>query len=88
MTVFGSVFNGIYLIPKFVEMYGMPSVDTIIQMGSKINGAITNLPTFVCFAVAPLNLLKAGVVSLITMIIYKPLSPIIKEGRKTERSAK
>ncbi|MGN0432022.1 MAG: ECF transporter S component [Lachnospiraceae bacterium] len=88
MTVFGSVFNGIYLIPKFVEMYGMPSVDTIIQMGSKINGAITNLPTFVCFAVAPLNLLKAGVVSLITMLIYKPLSPIIKEGRKTERSAK
>lgn len=88
MTVFGSMFNGIYLIPKFVVMYGMPSVDTIIEMGNKINGAITNLPTFVCFAVAPLNLLKAGVISLITMVIYKPLSPIIKEGRKAAHSGK
>lgn len=85
MTVFGSAFNGIYLIPKYVVMYGMPSVDTIIRMGSKINGAIHNLPTFLCFAVAPLNFIKAGVISLITMLIYKPLSPIIKEGRKTER---
>lgn len=85
MTVFGSAFNGIYLIPKYVVMYGMPSVDTIIQMGSKLNGAIYNLPTFLCFAVAPVNFIKAGVISLITMLIYKPLSPIIKEGRKTER---
>lgn len=81
MTVFGSLFNAIYLIPKFVVLYGLPSVDTIIEMGQAVNPAITNLTTFVCLAVAPLNLLKAGVISLITMVIYKPLSPIIKEGR-------
>lgn len=82
MTVFGSMFNAFYLIPKFVELFGMGSVDAVIQMGGEINPAITNLTTFVCMAVAPLNLLKAGVISLITMFIYKPLSPIIKEGRK------
>ncbi|MGN1146888.1 MAG: ECF transporter S component [Lachnospiraceae bacterium] len=80
MTVFGSLFNAVYLIPKFVVLYGLPSVDTIIEMGQAVNPAITNLTTFVCLAVAPLNLLKAGVISLITMVIYKPLSPIIKEG--------
>lgn len=80
MTIFGSMFNGIYLIPKFVELYGLPSVDSIIAMGKEVNPAITNLTTFVCFAVAPLNLLKASAISLITMLIYKPLSPIIKEG--------
>ena len=81
MTVFGTLFNAVYLIPKFVELYGLPSVDTIIAMGSKINPAVSNLTTFVCLMVAPLNLVKGSVISLITMIIYKPLSPIIKAGR-------
>ena len=78
MTVFGSMFNGLYLIPKFVVMYGMPSVDTIVAMGSKINPAITDLKTLVCFSVAPLNLLKASVVSVVTMVIYKPLRRVMK----------
>lgn len=81
MTLFGTLFNALYLLPKFVVLYGMPSIESIIQMGSAVNPAITNLTTFACLAVAPLNILKSGVISLITMIIYKPLSPIIKEGR-------
>mgnify|MGYP002339846698 FL=1 len=80
MTVFGSIFNAWYLIPKFVVLYGLPSVDVIIDMGKAVNPAITDLPTLVLMAVAPLNLLKAGVISIITMLIYKPLSPIIKQG--------
>lgn len=82
MTAFGTIFNVLYLIPKFVVLYGMPSVDTIIDMGKAINPAITNLTAFGCLAVAPLNLLKAGVISLMTMVIYKPLSPIMKAGRR------
>lgn len=85
MTVFGTLFNAVYLIPKFVVLYGMPSVDSIIGMGNAVNPAITNLTTFVCLAVAPLNLLKAGVISVITMLVYKPLSPILKEGRSAVR---
>lgn len=77
MTVFGSAFNGIYLLPAFSRLYGMP-LDAIIQMGTEINGFITNIPTFVICAVAPINLIKGGCVSLITMLIYKPLSPILK----------
>lgn len=80
MTVFGSIFNAWYLIPKFVVLYGLPSVDVIIDMGKAVNPAIKDLPTLVLMAVAPLNLLKAGVISIITMLIYKPLSPIIKQG--------
>lgn len=80
MTLFGSALNAWYLLPKFVLLYGMPSIDTIIEMGSAVNPAIQNLSTFVLLAVAPLNLLKAAGVSLITMLVYKPLSPIIKEG--------
>ena len=70
LTVFGSAFNGIYLLPKFSELFGLP-LETIIAMGSNVNPAISNVPTFVAFAVAPLNLIKGGVISILTLLLYK-----------------
>ncbi len=70
MTTFGSAFNAIYLLPKFAQLYGIP-LDVIIGMGSKIHSSITNVTTFVMLCVAPLNLLKSGVVSVLTMLLYK-----------------
>ena len=77
MTVFGTAFNAIYLLPAFSKLYGMP-LDSIIAMGAEINGGVTGLVSFVCLCVAPMNLLKGTVASLVTMLIYKPLSPILK----------
>lgn len=79
MTVFGSAFNAVYLLPAFSKLYGMP-LETIVGMGTAINGNITSVVTLVVFAVVPMNLLKGGAVSLVTMLIYKPLSPILKAG--------
>ena len=70
LTLFGSAFNGIYLLPKFASLYGMP-LDTIIAMGSKINSGITSVSTFVTLAVAPLNLIKGISVSVLTLLLYK-----------------
>ena len=80
MTIFGTAFNAVFLLPKFSELYGMP-LEVIIGMGTKVNANIKDVTSFVCLAVAPLNILKGTVVSLITMLIYKPLSPILKAGR-------
>ena len=77
MTVFGTLFNAVYLLPTFAVMYGMP-LEAIIGMGTEINSNITNVFTFVAFCVAPLNLLKGSVVSVLTFLLYKPLSPILK----------
>jgi len=77
MTVFGSVFNAVYLLPKFAAMYGMP-LDKIVEMAAKINPAVTSVSGIVLFAVVPLNLLKGGLVSLLTMLLYKKLSPVMK----------
>ncbi len=79
MTVFGSAFNAVYLLPAFSKLYGMP-IDTIIEMGTAVNPQITNITTLVLFAVVPMNLLKGTSVSLVTMLIYKKLSPILKAG--------
>ena len=70
LTIFGSMFNAIYLLPKFSQLYGLP-LDAIIGMGTKINGSITSLSTFVLLAVAPLNLIKGVMISVLTLLLYK-----------------
>ena len=70
ITVFGSAFNAIYLLPKFADLYGIP-LDAIIGMGAKIHNQINSVTSFVFFCVAPLNLVKSSVVSLLTMLLYK-----------------
>ena len=83
MAVFGTLFNAIYLLPAFAEMYGMP-MDALIGMGTAINPNVTNVFTFVAFCVAPLNLLKGAAVSVLTFVMYKPLSPILKMAYETK----
>lgn len=81
MTVFGTAFNAVYLLPKFAQLIGM---------GTAINGAITGITSFVCFAVAPLNLIKGASVSIITLLVYKQLSPLLKadpSGKRIRESA-
>ena len=70
LTVFGSAFNGLYLIPRFSQLYGMP-LDAIVAMGTAINGGITSLWSLVLLAVVPLNLIKGITVSLLTLLLYK-----------------
>lgn len=81
MALFGTAFNAIYLIPAFAKLYGMP-LDVIVGMGTKINASINNIVTFVIICVAPLNIIKGTMISLLTMLVYKPLSPIVKEGHR------
>ncbi|MCM1044868.1 MAG: ECF transporter S component [Candidatus Gastranaerophilales bacterium] len=83
MTVFGTAFNAVYLIPAFSKLYGLPLED-ILLMGSKVNPLARegDLVSFVAACVAPLNLIKGVSVSVVTLLIYKPLSPIIKSGRR------
>ena len=76
MTLFGSAFNAIYLLPKFAQLFGMP-LEVIVGMGTKVNSAITSVSTLVLFAVVPFNLLKGIVVSLLTFLLYKRISPIL-----------
>lgn len=89
MTVFGSLFNAVYLLPTFAELYGMP-LEAIIGMGTKINSAINSVSTLVLFAVVPFNLLKGVIVTVLTMLLYKRISPLLHKGDKKlqERAAK
>lgn len=84
MTVFGSAFNAIYLLPKFAALYGMP-MEAIIGMGTKINPRITSVGTLVLFAVVPFNLLKGVIDSALTFLLYKRISPLLHKGDERRR---
>ena len=80
LTVFGTAFNAIYLLPKFSQLYGIP-LDAIIGMGSAINKKISSVSSFVMLAVVPLNLIKGLSVSVLTLLLYKRVArPLF--GRK------
>jgi len=83
IAIFGAVFNALYLLPAFAVLFmgDAGAVATFIEMGHAINPLITNVTTFVVFAVAPLNLIKGCIVSIPTLLIYKPLSPFLKDNR-------
>lgn len=81
MTAFGTFFNAVYLLPKFSQLYGMP-LDSIIALGTAIHPSIHDVTGLVMLCVAPLNLLKGTLVSALTVLIYKKLSPILKTARR------
>ena len=86
LTCFGSFLNAVYMIPKFSQLFGLP-IDAIVAMGSAVNGAINSVTTLVLFAVVPFNLLKGILVSFITFLLYKRISPILhkNDARKLQK---
>lgn len=80
MTVAGCLINAFVLLPTYSAAMGLP-MEQLVAMGTAVNPAITNLATFAILAVAPFNILKGILVSVITLLLYKHISPILKEHR-------
>lgn len=79
MTVTGCLLNAFVLLPAYGKAFGMP-IDSLIEMGTAVNSAVHNLFTFAVFCVAPFNLFKGIAVSLITFLLYKHISGLIKNA--------
>ena len=80
-TVVAVLTNLYIMIPFYGAAYGMP-VEAIVGMGQAIVPAVDSIGKFVLLITAPFNVLKWVVISVLTALIYKPLSPIL-HGRKT-----
>lgn len=78
MTIGGCLINAYILLPAFARILGDIPISTIIEMGTKVNPAIKDMQTFIILAVAPMNLLKGTLVSLIVFFIYKPVTKGIR----------
>ncbi len=76
MVIFSAFMNLYVLLPVYAAAFKMP-IDAIVQMGTKVNSAIKDIYTLVLFATVPFNILKGFLSSLITVLIYKKLSPVL-----------
>lgn len=77
MVVLGCFINAFVLLPAYGRAFEMP-IEALVGMGTAVNPHITSLGSFVILAVVPFNLLKGVLVSVIVMLIYKKISPVLK----------
>ena len=77
MAVAGVVLNYFVMIPFYVKAFGMP-LEAIIGAGAKIQPLVTSKLSFTIVCVAPFNIVKGIIVSLVTALIYKHISAFVK----------
>ncbi|GAB6107890.1 ECF transporter S component [Fusibacter bizertensis] len=77
MAIVGAMANYFVLIPFYTAF--MP-IDTIVELGTVINPAIKSVGTLVLFGIVPFNLFKGLVLSALTLVFYKRISPILHRG--------
>lgn len=74
-----AVITNIYLIfPVYINLYGM-NWDGIIEMCTKVNPLIKDIPTMVAFSIIPFNTISRVVTSFITVLVYKKVSTPLKK---------
>ncbi len=82
MVVVSVLVNYFILIPAYQVLMNLP-LEVIIGMGQKVFGFIDTTVELVLAITAPFNILKAVVLSLVTYLLYKRVSPLLhqKAGR-------
>ncbi len=78
MSAAGCLINAYVMLPVYAKAFHMP-IDALVAMGTAVNANITDLLSFVMFAVLPFNLLKGVAVSLVVLLIYKKISSLLKK---------
>lgn len=81
MTAAAALINYYIVIPFYVAAMNMPA-EAIVSMIGKVIPAVDSLPRLIAFATTPFNLLKGVVLSVITFLLYKRLSPLLKGEKK------
>lgn len=74
-----SIFVNYYILLPMYETLMNISLDSIISMASKTIPFINNKLSFVLLCTFPFNLLKGTINSLLVILIYKRISPLIKD---------
>lgn len=79
MTVSGALLNAFYLIPAYIDLFFKGNDAALYGVAQKVNPAIKDVTGLVFLGAVPLNLVKSIAVSILALLIYKPLRKIVKE---------
>lgn len=81
MTVFASIFNYFILLPLYAMVLHYPT-EAVVQLGTSVNKNITDIKSLIALGIVPFNLLKGIIVSVLVMVIYKKVSPLLHKTSK------
>ena len=84
MMIAGVLLNVYLLIPFYVTVMHFP-MEAIIGMGTQVIPSIDTLWEMMLLITAPFNLLKGLVLSLLTFVLYKHLSPLLHGRGRVRR---
>lgn len=76
MIIVAVLVNWKIMIPFYMNAFGMP-MEAVIGMATKVLPFVDTQWELLMFVTAPFNLLKGVVLSLLTFILYKHLSPLL-----------
>ena len=76
MTIGAAILNYFVFLPLYETVLHFP-IEAVVGMGKAINPNIKDLNTFIVWSIIPFNLLKGVIVSGITLLMYKRISPIL-----------
>lgn len=79
MMIVAGGLNYFVLIPLYQMVLHFP-LEQMIALGTVANPRIVDLSSFITMAIAPFNVLKGAIVSLLTMMIYKKVFILLGEG--------
>lgn len=84
MVIVATIVNYFVLIPLYIEIFAKEynitadqSLKGIVDMGTKNNKSIVDLRTLVMYGIIPFNIVKTAIVSILTFISYKKVSPLL-----------
>ncbi len=80
MSIVAGLLNYYVLLPLYEKALNFP-IKAVVAIGNKLNPKIVDLKSFIFWSIIPFNLLKGVIVSLITSVIYKNVSPILHEEK-------
>ena len=78
MVVVSVLVNYFILIPAYQVLMNLP-LEVIIGMGQKVFSFIDTTVELVLAITAPFNVLKAAVLSIVTYLLYKRVSPLLHQ---------
>ncbi len=76
MVIVGCFTNYYMLLPFYAKVMPM---EAIINMGNVINPNVIDLKSFVIWMIGPFNLVKAILISMITLPLYKKMEVLLKK---------
>lgn len=80
-TVVGGPLANLIVLPGYIALYFQGAWDALYGAAKATNGGVHDLWSYILIVVMPFNLLKGLLVSIVTYMLYKPLSPVLHKYR-------